>query len=480
MQPSVEPSKQPSTEPSTEPSAEPSKQPSAEPSKQPSTEPSAEPSKQPSAEPSKQPSVEPSAEPSKQPSTEPSAEPSKQPSTEPSTEPSVEPSKQPSVEPSMEPSAEPSKQPSNEPSREPSRTPSTEPSAQPSREPSVEPSPAPTLQCTVAAQCPTNTSVGAGKCAGAACINGTCVFETIVCTPPPLAAGSDAACWTSTCQPDTGLCVYARNHTCCSGNETASLAHCYDSGRACHHVACVDVNVETGLGRCGVVRSNDSACCETNAECELDGDLCTRATCDHRTDRCIEPEYAIVCPNIDSDECTQPMCNSSTGQCTKVRRAHAMKCAGACCVHFTDNGTMGCAYLNYFDCVAYAGGVGTWINSNSTCDTYECFIDNGAVTDSSSSGDDDTMLNDGPLSHQPLVAVEPWYASYARTLCRVLNTCGDGDEPLCASPSLMSDEQLLECQRLGCCAVEGVPAEFDNDDVLDRRKRRHRQQSIKV
>ena len=45
-------------------------------------------------------------------------------------------------------------------------------------------------------------------------------------------------------------------------------------------------------------------------------------------------------------------------------------------------------------------------------------------------------------------------AEYARTLCRVINNCGDGDESLCATAS---SEQLAECQALGCCSVIDIP-----------------------
>ena len=348
--------------------------------------------------------------------------------------------------------------PSVEPSVEPSAAPSAEPSHAPSAEPSAEPSPAPPGQCIVAAQCPTNASAGVGKCAGAACVNGTCVFEPIVCTLPPAAAtGSDAACWTSSCQPDTGVCVHARNYTCCSGNDTATLAHCHDPGRACHRVACTNVDATTGIGVCGLERIDDAACCETNAECERDGDLCTQPTCDYRTRRCIEPEYAIVCPDTDADECTQPVCVSSSGACTEVRRAGVAKCPGACCVVFTGNGSLGCELLNAFECTAYADGIGTWIDSNSTCDTHECMVSGGAGGD---------VLASSSPPPPPLIGVEPWYAAYARTLCRTLHGCGDGTDDVCTDPA--TDAALLEtCQHLGCCAVDGVPS----SDTFVLRKR---------
>ena len=63
-------------------------------------------------------------------------------------------------------------------------------------------------------------------------------------------------------------------------------------------------------------------------------------------------------------------------------------------------------------------------------------------------GDDDAAA---------LTVVDVEYAEYAKTLCRVLNACGDGDEPLCASPDTMDAALLAHCQSIGCCSVEGVP-----------------------
>jgi len=63
-----------------------------------------------------------------------------------------------------------------------------------------------------------------------------------------------------------------------------------------------------------------------------------------------------------------------------------------------------------------------------------------------------------PAPTTALVPVDPEWADYAKTLCRVLNTCGDGDESLCTSPETMDPELLAHCQELGCCEVEGVPS----------------------
>ena len=53
-----------------------------------------------------------------------------------------------------------------------------------------------------------------------------------------------------------------------------------------------------------------------------------------------------------------------------------------------------------------------------------------------------------------LVPVEPYYESYSYTLCRVLHSCGDGDEQPCLPGA---PEEPEECDELGCCAVSGVP-----------------------
>jgi hypothetical protein len=54
-------------------------------------------------------------------------------------------------------------------------------------------------------------------------------------------------------------------------------------------------------------------------------------------------------------------------------------------------------------------------------------------------------------------SIDESIAVYAKTLCRVLNPCGDADEPLCASPETMTDEQYQECVDLGCCTYTGIP-----------------------
>jgi len=57
-------------------------------------------------------------------------------------------------------------------------------------------------------------------------------------------------------------------------------------------------------------------------------------------------------------------------------------------------------------------------------------------------------------ANAPLPSVSMEYADYARTLCRELNACGDGDEPLCMDAT---SELFANCQELGCCSVIDIP-----------------------
>jgi len=56
-----------------------------------------------------------------------------------------------------------------------------------------------------------------------------------------------------------------------------------------------------------------------------------------------------------------------------------------------------------------------------------------------------------PTAPPPTVLIDERRAAYARSLCRVLTECGDGDEEPC-----LSDARAPECVRLRCCAVHGV------------------------
>ena len=68
-------------------------------------------------------------------------------------------------------------------------------------------------------------------------------------------------------------------------------------------------------------------------------------------------------------------------------------------------------------------------------------------------------VNDEPPAQLLGNSVDDQYAEYARTLCRVLNHCGDGDEALCGDVGAMSDQQLEDCVLLGCCSVVDIPEE---------------------
>jgi hypothetical protein len=89
---------------------------------------------------------------------------------------------------------------------------------------------------------------------------------------------------------------------------------------------------------------------------------------------------------------------------------------------------------------------GTWNNTPGIM----CCAD-GSCSTSCPGG---TAIGDPPAVLGP---VDGAVADYAHTLCRVLNACGDGDEALCGNIDAMSDEQLDECIRLGCCSVTDIP-----------------------
>jgi len=73
-----------------------------------------------------------------------------------------------------------------------------------------------------------------------------------------------------------------------------------------------------------------------------------------------------------------------------------------------------------------------------------------------------TCLAPAPAASEPPVALEEIdesVAEYARTLCRVINDCGDGSEALCGSVESMDDALLEHCIELGCCRYDDIPAE---------------------
>jgi len=53
------------------------------------------------------------------------------------------------------------------------------------------------------------------------------------------------------------------------------------------------------------------------------------------------------------------------------------------------------------------------------------------------------------------VPIEPEYADIARTICRELNECGDGDEELCTE--IAGFPLYPTCVELGCCAITNIP-----------------------
>ena len=158
-----------------------------------------------------------------------------------------------------------------------------------------------------------------------------------------------------------------------------------------------------------------------DAECQANGDVIAGST-----------GYIASCTNTFSAvlPCSTNCADSNAGGCCPV----ALGSTTPACVHDSFGGTL-----------CPSGYVATGV----CCTSGSCAVTAGACgAGGASFGDDDAAA---------LTTVDAEYAEYAKTLCRVLNACGDGDEPLCASPDTMDAALLAHCQSIGCCSVEGVP-----------------------
>ena len=150
------------------------------------------------------------------------------------------------------------------------------------------------------------------------------------------------------------------------------------------------------------------------------------------------------CPDDDGNACTEPVCVLDTGACAEQPVAGMRKCAGACCL---PNAT--CAELAAASC-ADAGGA--WLDSATRCASISCPTPAPPpTTTTGTTSTTSTGIASVPTAPPTTVLIDERRAAYARSLCRVLTECGDGDEEPC-----LSDARAPECVRLRCCAVHGV------------------------
>lgn len=246
------------------------------------------------------------------------------------------------------------------------------------------------------------------KCSVGRCVDNHCQYVPKVCPPRTV-------CSQPYCDPWSGLCREVFDYACCSNT---TLDHCFDPHLVCTEPFCDVLENET-TGVCSL--RNTSDCCRQ----ECAAPPCYRAYCDALTGTCLAP-VPLTCPSVDNDECTAPRCiivddDDHNDECIEERVAGMSKCPGACCFV---NGS--CAEMPETDCI---DANGEWADSNVACGDIVCAV---AAT-----------------THIPTTV--PHISEYARTLCRVLNDCGDGDESVC-----MQWHPPPRCIELGCCSVTGV------------------------
>jgi hypothetical protein len=135
---------------------------------------------------------------------------------------------------------------------------------------------------------------------------------------------------------------------------------------------------------------------------------------------------------------------------------------GSRCIQALDNGNFLESTANICDALGgtpFASGVccadGTRQAYAGTSDPQVTCASNGGASQDPPVSLTELMTTE-PVSTSPAVPIDDAVAEYAKTLCRVLNDCGDADEPLCASPEQMSGEQYEECVVLGCCSYTGI------------------------
>jgi len=102
-------------------------------------------------------------------------------------------------------------------------------------------------------------------------------------------------------------------------------------------------------------------------------------------------------------------------------------------------------------CYGFDSG-GSAFDCNTTFTASDVCCSNGACATNASSCA--PYVASSPTSSTALVPVEPYYESYSYTLCRVLHSCGDGDEQPCLPGA---PQEPAECDELFCCSVSGVP-----------------------
>ena len=337
--------------------------------------------------------------------------------------------------PTPEPTNEPSPAPSNEPSPAP---PTQEPTPHPTLEPTGEPTPAPTAPPTACCIACATTSICLQMSLSSECYLGNPDLD-LLCN---LKDGSMVASLVTSnvgqlCE-DVGCDFPSVAEGCC--NVTAIAA---DTGQACSETV-----TET---ECATFNGTFTAA----ATCETDGTCRTLSSC------CVTCFTAFM---TTEKHCYQPVTNGS--ECfdiaTEIRNTNIdyVFCSGVFDVQTCGN-RVDCFTVPGDGCCdddilgtrcSYRELEGDCVNWNAA--PYYCCAAGNCASSLANCIPAVTVFDEAPmLINTTTISYE--YADYARTLCRELNTCGDGDESLCLEASA---ESYQMCVDLGCCSVIDIPS----------------------
>jgi hypothetical protein len=145
------------------------------------------------------------------------------------------------------------------------------------------------------------------------CCEGKCVVKTSNTDNKHCCVHTDCAI-NSTASPSSVCCAgKCHSGTCCPATLTGENT-C--NGNACinHRCAACTIDSDCSVGRrCTGIGKCVPSSCNANSDC-LDGDACTRDTCDYTTRRCVHSTYQWGCTCHNSSQCAALM-QHTTCQC---------------------------------------------------------------------------------------------------------------------------------------------------------------------
>jgi hypothetical protein len=308
------------------------------------------PTKSPTRSPTRAPTESPTERPTRAPTERPSEAPTERPTAEPTTAPTERPTEAPTraptaptaipVIPTERPTEAPTRAPTEQPTKAPTKAPTKIPTRAPTRAPTEEPTGAPSNQ-------PTFAPTGAPT------------------SPPiPPCFHSGALCGVGHCCNSSDGPNFPDNETCCCENGYQGVLCAIPPGeRECtQNNDCVASNLCT-VATCDLVTFK---CVFSNYTCPSDNDACTADVCDNERG-CLYNDLSILCD--DHLECTTDSCDRITGECSNVQRncSHlADVCHTVLCDNYQSNVSLQCVpqsvlcrvdnnctsaecYLNYTD-----------------------------------------------------------------------------------------------------------------------------------